>query len=180
MRNKILSNLTTYSLAIDLFRLKIDRYKDELEQFGKIGRLNYLLDETLTRYGENLAVLNTLRPDSISPVVIFNFYEFEQKVCRWYGVDASTVRMTCRKREIAQARQLLMTVSNTLNNESLAFSGARYGKDHATVLHAKKVVKINLVSADHWSNKMNEFCGSYVFIYDNLPITMYEFLRRKL
>lgn len=56
--------------------------------------------------------------------------------------------MKTRKREIVQARQMAMYLSCKYTNCSLATIGTKIGrKDHATVLHAKKVI-LNLIDTD--------------------------------
>ena len=46
-----------------------------------------------------------------------------------------------RKRHLVEPRQVIMSLSNCLfRNETLRESGAIFGKDHATVLNARKVV----------------------------------------
>ena len=53
----------------------------------------------------------------------------------------------CRKRELVVARQLFMVLLEKYTNKTLAHIGGLLGKDHATVLHAKKTIK-DLVDTD--------------------------------
>lgn len=76
--------------------------------------------------------------------------EYIQKiVCDYLGQTLESVQSKVRKREIVQARQLIMYFAKKLTNSSLAIIGAKCGnKDHATVLHACKTVE-NLMNTDN-------------------------------
>ncbi len=65
----------------------------------------------------------------------------QKYVCGYYGIPISSLNLKTRKREIVQARQIAMYFSKNLTKSSLATIGSQIGdKDHATVLHACKVV----------------------------------------
>jgi len=57
------------------------------------------------------------------------------------------LRLVSRKREVVMPRQLAMYFCKKYTRNSLAAIGARYGKNHATVLHACKTVA-NLAETD--------------------------------
>jgi len=60
-------------------------------------------------------------------------------VCEESGLEPYMLNSKTRKREIVQARQIAMTLSTRMTRCSLAVIGENIGgKDHATVLHAKK------------------------------------------
>ncbi|MBR2358806.1 MAG: chromosomal replication initiator protein DnaA [Bacteroidaceae bacterium] len=64
-----------------------------------------------------------------------------EKVCEHYGVDTNAVFSKARKREIVQVRQVAMYLAKKHTEASFAKIGSLIGKrDHATVLHACKIV----------------------------------------
>ncbi len=83
--------------------------------------------------------------------------EYIQKViCDYTGQPLDQVQSRSRKREIVQARQLIMYYCKKLTSSSLAIIGAKCGnKDHATVLHACKTVETLLTSDKHTQNIIN-------------------------
>ena len=58
-----------------------------------------------------------------------------------------------RKRAIVEARMLFLVMLCNKNNKSLSYIGSLVGKDHATVIHAKKTV-MNLCSTDRQFNEL--------------------------
>jgi len=69
-------------------------------------------------------------------------------VCDYFHMPTSQIQMNTRKREIVQARQLAMYFSKNMTKYSLSSIGSQIGKkDHATVLHACKMVN-NLKDTD--------------------------------
>jgi hypothetical protein len=73
-------------------------------------------------------------------------------ICQCAGITEYELKSNCkkRKRELVWARQLHMVLRHLFikKNESLSQTGAIYYKDHATVLHAKKVVASALEGFD--------------------------------
>lgn len=66
----------------------------------------------------------------------------------YFNLEAGSIHINTRKREVVQARQIAMFFCKTLTKSSLATIGANIGnKDHATVLHACKTVH-NLIDTD--------------------------------
>ncbi len=64
------------------------------------------------------------------------------KVCSHYNIEESTIHVKCRKREVVQARQMAMFLAKKHTDNSLSKIGKMIGnKDHATVLHACKIIK---------------------------------------
>lgn len=72
--------------------------------------------------------------------------------CSMYNVTKSKLLSDSRKREIVVPRQILMYYYNVFERMSLSDTGALFGKDHATVLHAKKSVK-NMTETDKMYKK---------------------------
>jgi chromosomal replication initiator protein len=65
-----------------------------------------------------------------------------ETVCRHFKVEKSDIQTKSRKREIVQPRQIAMYLAKEYTDSSTSKIGqAIGGKDHATVLHACKIVK---------------------------------------
>ncbi len=75
----------------------------------------------------------------VKPVSVDDIIE---KVCTYYKVDTSTIHTKTRKREVVQVRQVAMYLAKKHTDTSSSKIGQLIGKkDHATVLHACKIVK---------------------------------------
>lgn len=62
-------------------------------------------------------------------------------VCEYFSLSVDAISTKSRKREVVQARQIAMYLSKQLTKSSLASIGNTIGqRDHATVLHACKIV----------------------------------------
>ncbi len=69
-------------------------------------------------------------------------------VCDYFSLSADAISTKSRKREVVQARQIAMFLSKQHTKNSLASIGEIIGKrDHATVLHACKIVN-DLIETD--------------------------------
>lgn len=77
------------------------------------------------------------------------FEQIEWIVCNGENVSPDKLKMTCkqRNREYCFARQCIFYMMRKYTKRSLASIGRLYGKDHATVLHAEKVIN-NLIDTD--------------------------------
>lgn len=85
-------------------------------------------------------VKNTTREISIDYI--------QKVVSDYFNIPVDVINSKTRKREIVQARQIAMYFSKKYTNSSLAAIGVHCGnKDHATVLHACRVVN-NLLDTD--------------------------------
>ena len=70
------------------------------------------------------------------------------KVCEYYKMDESVLHTKSRKREIVQVRQVAMFLAKKHTDVSASKIGHLIGnRDHATVLHACKIVK-DLIGVD--------------------------------
>ena len=79
------------------------------------------------------------------PITIENIIT---KVCEHYKMDESVLHTKSRKREIVQVRQIAMFLAKKHTDTSASKIGHLIGnRDHATVLHACKIVK-DLVEVD--------------------------------
>lgn len=66
----------------------------------------------------------------------------ETAVCDFYNIKSELIHTASRKRPIVQARQITMYLSKSYTEMSLTQIGSLIGKkNHATVLHACKIVK---------------------------------------
>ncbi len=62
-------------------------------------------------------------------------------VCEYFSLSVDSISTKSRKREVVQARQIAMYLSKQLTKSSLSTIGNTIGqRDHATVLHACKIV----------------------------------------
>lgn len=62
-------------------------------------------------------------------------------VCEYFSLTVDAISTKSRKREVVQARQIAMYLSKQLTKNSLSSIGNTIGqRDHATVLHACKIV----------------------------------------
>jgi chromosomal replication initiator protein len=62
-------------------------------------------------------------------------------VCEYFSLSVDAISTKSRKREVVQARQIAMFLSKQLTKNSLSSIGNTIGqRDHATVLHACKIV----------------------------------------
>lgn len=69
------------------------------------------------------------------------------KTCRYFQVEQQEVFSRSRRREVANARQVSMYLAKQLTDRSLSDIGKAIGnRDHATVIHAIKLVEQALVS----------------------------------
>lgn len=72
-------------------------------------------------------------------------YDIADVVCSHFNVKKELIQTASRKREIVQVRQVAMYLSKEYTDTSLSQIGAIIGKrNHATVLHACKMVKDQL------------------------------------
>lgn len=84
-------------------------------------------------------------------------------VCKETGISRERLLSTTRKREIVQARQIAMLLSYRVTKASLATIGDEIGgKDHATVLHAKKTI-MNLTETEKDLRTMAIRCINHIW-----------------
>lgn len=75
-------------------------------------------------------------------VKIITIEDIINKVCAHFSLDIAAIHTKSRKREVVQARQIAMYLSKKHTDSSSSKIGLLIGKkDHATVLHACKIVK---------------------------------------
>ncbi len=78
-------------------------------------------------------------------------------VCEYYNLSVDAISTKSRKREVVQARQIAMYLSKQLTKNSLASIGFAIGqRDHATVLHACKIVNDQMDIDKNFRNSVKE------------------------
>ncbi|MFR9165145.1 MAG: chromosomal replication initiator protein DnaA [Dysgonomonas sp.] len=78
-------------------------------------------------------------------------------VCQYFNIKPELIHTLSRKREIVQARQVTMYLSKQYTEMSLAQIGTIIGKkNHATVLHACKMVKDQIEVDKSFRNEIAE------------------------
>lgn len=83
--------------------------------------------------------------------------EILEKVCNHYSVSVESINTKSRKREVVQVRQISMYFAKTLLDISTSKIGQRIGnRDHATVLHAIKIVKDQMDVDKQFRSEMEE------------------------
>lgn len=80
-----------------------------------------------------------------------------ERVCEHYGVDSASIFTKTRKREIVQVRQVAMYLAKKHTEASSAKIGKLIGKrDHATVLHACKIISGQIEVDKAFKNEIAE------------------------
>jgi len=68
--------------------------------------------------------------------------QIQEKVCNYFNIDEALIPSKSRKREIVQARQIIMYIAKKYTDASLAHIGKTVGdRDHATVVHSINTIK---------------------------------------
>ena len=67
-----------------------------------------------------------------------------QEVSNYYGIDADDIYTKSRKREISDARQMVMYLAKKHAKMPLTAIGTRLSRTHATVLYACKNIEDRL------------------------------------
>jgi chromosomal replication initiator protein len=87
-----------------------------------------------TVIGQTVHAVETNKNVSIDDII--------SKVCAHYEIEESAIHTKTRKREVVQVRQLAMYLAKKYTDASSSKIGQYIGKkDHATVLHACKMIK---------------------------------------
>lgn len=73
-----------------------------------------------------------------------NFEMIAEQVCAYYKIESDQLFTTSRKRDINDARQLVMYMTKKLTNLPLTAIGSRLSRTHATVLHACGCIETRL------------------------------------
>ena len=83
--------------------------------------------------------------------------EILETVGKYYNLEKADILGRKRKREIVQARQVVMYLAKELTDASLAAIGAEVGgRDHSTVIYAERAIG-NLLDTDaHFKSELEE------------------------
>lgn len=86
-----------------------------------------------------------------------NVPEILEVVSKYYSIDASAIISRKRKREIVQARQVVMYLAKELTDMSLAAIGSEMGgRDHSTVIYAEKSIHNLLETTPAFADELQE------------------------
>lgn len=69
-----------------------------------------------------------------------NFEQIVEKVCSYYNIDTESLYSKSRKREISDARQIVMFLTKKHTKLPSTTIGVKLSRNHATVLHACKTI----------------------------------------
>ena len=87
-----------------------------------------------------------------------DLYDYiEHTICEGERFDPIVLKYKTRRREIVFTRQLIMYFGKEFKVGSWHFIGGKFGKDHATAMHAHKTI-INLCDTDR---KIREKVAKY-------------------
>ncbi len=70
-----------------------------------------------------------------------NFEMIAEQVSGFYNIEPDALFTKSRKRDISDARQLVMYMTKKLTSLSLSAIGSRLSRTHATVLHAVTAIE---------------------------------------
>ena len=81
------------------------------------------------------------------PVIIKNIQQIEKEVCFYFGLDAESLHVKNRKREILQARQIISYLAYTFLNLNHREIASFFGQDRTTVINSVYQVQ-NLIDTE--------------------------------
>ena len=143
LRSKIhRDGLTISNEVIDFIAENVNESVRELEGViqSLLARSIYLKREiniSLAEHVINKAVRYEKKPVTIEDII--------SKVCAHYNIEENAIFKKTRKREIVQVRQISMYLAKKHTGYSSAKIGQIVGnRDHATVVHACKIIKNQL------------------------------------
>ena len=129
-------------LETALSQLVGEREQSVLDRKRSVNEIDYLIKDT---FSELKNVCDALEVEP--PKIIFNVKITESintlklTASRLYGVSIDEMMTKTRKREVVEARQLVMTMAKKFHpKKTLEQIGGIFGKDHATALHAFKEI----------------------------------------
>ena len=95
----------------------------------------------------------------ISNPTSVTFEQIENAVSECYGVTREQLQLKTRKRQIVEARQIAMYLSKEMIKPKPSLKKIGYyfaDRDHATVLHASKVIQNFIDTENNFSQKIDE------------------------
>ena len=99
-------------------------------------------------------VIDTALGDLIKPQAVdVDINDIQKEVTKHYGITISDLSSKSRKQHTVLARQMAIFIAHELTNLSLANIGKHFGnRDHSTVLHAIKKIKLKIEETEIKSN----------------------------
>lgn len=122
---------------------------------------------------------------SSAPVVALQIEQVAEIVSEYYKIPVPIIRHKTKKREVVQARQIIMTLMrkhtpNSLQSIADYFEGKKNGnrKDHTTVIHAVKVIG-DLMDSDPTIQKQFTILDSKICqLYPQSGAKSHSFLKK--
>lgn len=117
---------------------------------GSIRELEGLMVGLMARaafLGETVSIAlvdSILNGQSSTPQIELDFEMIVQQVSAFYNIDPDSLFTKNRKREIADARQMIMYLAKKHTNMRIKAIGTRLARDHSTVVHACKSISERL------------------------------------
>lgn len=104
--------------------------------------ISLLAQSTLTNADININLVKRVVSSTVNIVEkAITISSIQKAVCTHYNLDPNDIQTKSRKREVVQARQIAMYLARKYTKNSLTTIGEQIGnRDHATVLHACKMV----------------------------------------
>lgn len=91
--------------------------------------------------------------------------------CRYFNITQEALKTKTRKRDVIYPRQVFEYIAAENKLAPLSIVGARHNKDHATVLHSKRLIA-NLLTYDINVNLDVHAITDAFFERDQLPVIM--------
>ncbi len=160
MRKSILEN-KIYRDGLDIPRNVVDyiaeHVVDNVRDLEGV-LVSLMAHSTLTNTPIDIALAEKVISRIVNIVPKVNTVEkIRDIVCDYFALSVDAISTKSRKREVVQARQIAMYLSKQLTKSSLAAIGDVIGKrDHATVLHACKIVGDLMETDKHFRNSVHE------------------------
>ena len=98
---------------------------------------------------------------------MITFNNIEQIICDGEKVSSEALNCKNRHRELVQARQLIFYFTRRYTKESLQRIANRYHMDHATILHACKVIQNYLDTEQYFRDKIRDYECQIVELINN-------------
>jgi chromosomal replication initiator protein len=109
-----------------------------------------VLDQPISIELAQKVVANAVKIDTKQ----INFEIVVREVCAFYEIDSDLLFTKSRKREISDARQVLMYLAKKHAKMPLKAIGARLGRTHATVIYACKNIEDRLKYDREFQNEI--------------------------
>ncbi|MDN4753907.1 chromosomal replication initiator protein DnaA [Porphyromonadaceae bacterium W3.11] len=145
------------SLPEDVFRFIVKHAKNNVRDIE--GALTSLLAHALyNNVPLNLALAERVLAQTVGiDEVKINTPSIINTVCDYYNIEAKDLIGKKRKREIVQARHIVMLLAKEYSESSLAAIGADLGgRDHSTVIHGINRIQDDIATNTRVANEVEE------------------------